>query len=91
MQVFPVDPCKEWMFLQCFEVPAAAWRTSSESPLWIFLKKVHDQVFRLWIKLIWELIFYVDDLLEGLPLLARFERKVSADHLIDYDTESPEV
>ena len=91
VQVLPVNAIEEAMLLKCLEVPRGAWGARPQSLLGVFLKELGDEVFRVWVKIIGEGIFDIDDLLEGLPFLASLKGKVTADHLIENYTESPEV
>jgi hypothetical protein len=79
------------MLLKRLEIPRGPWGPSFKSLQGVFLKELDDQVLCVRVKIIREGIFYVDDLLEGLPFLARLEGEVPADHLIDDHTEGPEV
>ena len=79
------------MLLKCLEIPRGAWGASSESLLGVFFKELDDQVLCVRVKIIGEGIFDVDNLLEGLPFLARLEGEIPADHLIEDHTEGPEV
>ena len=79
------------MLFKRLEIPRGAWGPSSESLLGVFLKELDDQVRCVRVKIIGEGIFYVDNLLEGLPFLACLEGEVPADHLIEDHTEGPEV
>lgn len=91
MKVLPVNAIEEAMLLKRLEIPRGAWGACPQSLLGVFLKELGDKVFSVWVKIIGEGIFDIDDLLEGLPFLACFKGEVTADHLIEYHTESPEI
>jgi hypothetical protein len=91
MKVLPVYAIEEAMLLERLEIPRGAWGARPQSLLGVFLKELGDEVFRVRVEIIRERIFDIDDLLEGLPFLASLKGEVSADHLIENHTESPEV
>jgi hypothetical protein len=79
------------MLLKRLEIPRGAWGPRFKSLLGVFLKELDDQVLCVRVKIIGERIFYVDNLLESLPFLARLEGEIPADHLIEDHPEGPEV
>jgi hypothetical protein len=79
------------MLLKRLEIPRGAWGPRPQSLLGVFLKELGDEIFSVRVKIFGEGIFYIDDLLEGLPFLASLKGKVTTDHLIEDHTESPEV
>ncbi len=91
VEVLPVNTLEERMTLQSFVVSSTSKWSGTQSPRRFFEEEVLYQVSRHWIKVIRELVVNIDDLLKRLPLLARFEWKISADHLINYNSERPKI
>lgn len=89
MKILPVNTLEEGMLLKCLVISSAPKWASSQPLRRVPNKEVLYQVSRDGVEVLWELIFNVYDLLEGLPLLTCLERKVPAYHLIDDHAQGP--
>jgi hypothetical protein len=91
IQVLPVYAAEERVPLQCFIVVRRPCRPGSQPHRWVLGQQALHQVPRYGVEVVWNVILHVYYLLECLPFLARFEWKVTADHLVDDDPQSPEI